>query len=296
MKVQVVIITFVCTLFAAAAYGEHPIDVARASANGDYFDALVIWNKLPKRRATTESIMAAAKSAWALGLGEKASELYDFAAHRPDSSARTRALATLSRGIIEFQESNYQLAVLFAERAIKEADEKHSDMVAKAEVLLGDSEKELDSLAGAEKHFLKALKLAPHDESYSVNFKLGEVQQRLGKLDEAAANFKEIPLNHELIVDAIKHLATIASEEKNYKETFFWLKYGRENYPEKFLSSWVDYALFNASIRLGKESEKIFNAAVKRYPPSDPWLILLNAEHELHAWSSGTTNGDEENS
>ena len=95
------------------------------------------------------------------------------------------------------------------------------------------------------------------------------------------------PLSHERASSAVRYLAGIALDQKNFKDAGFWLARGQEEYGERFLDSWVDYALTQVAIN-EKNSDKvrtIRTAAAAKYPPSDPWVTMLNAAAEAFEWS-----------
>ena len=87
-------------------------DLSRA---GKHFEAIV------KLITATEELnlsdkLAAAKSAWALGLVQRARALWDEALANKDFQDDERARASLGRAIIELQESNFEAARAISER------------------------------------------------------------------------------------------------------------------------------------------------------------------------------------
>ncbi|MFO0416902.1 MAG: tetratricopeptide repeat protein, partial [Pseudomonadota bacterium] len=101
----------------SSALADHPIDVQRLSSEGEHFKALTLYDVLPDRRLGEDTHIAAAKSAWALGLARQAADIFDAVLRDNSLGQDDRARLTLSRGVIEYQEGRYQEAALFAEKA-----------------------------------------------------------------------------------------------------------------------------------------------------------------------------------
>lgn len=272
---------------AGEASAQHPIEVERSAASADYFKALVAFDKLPSRRATAAAIAAAGKSAWALGLSERATREFDKALRAPDLNADERARLLLSRGIVEFQEARYQVASLYAERALEQLPQP-SPLRSQVWFLWGESLMRSNMQGMAEEKYLHAAEEAASVDQPQVYFRLGECRFKLGKLGQARESFEKIPLQHEQAPHAIRYLAEVALQQKRYEQASFWLEHGREKFPEKFLDSWVDYALMQSAIYESQESKvrDLADAASKRYPPSDSWNVLLQAAAEAYLWSS----------
>lgn len=264
------------------AKAQHPAEVQRAVADGDFFKALSIFNKMPKRKASIDAYIAAARSAWALSLPMLASQYYDRALQDSGLNDELRARAYLSRGVIEFQEGRYEAARLFAERAVNALPDI-SALRSKAWLLWADSLTRLEWQAAAEEKYINALDEADPDERAEVHFALGSCEARLGKLAEARSNFEQIPLNDERAPEAIRSLAHIALQQKDFKQAAMWLEKARADYPDKFIDSWVDYTLMEAAVQSGDALKvaAIRTAAAQRFTESDHWLTLLNASAEL---------------
>jgi hypothetical protein len=79
----------------------------------------------------------------------------------------------------------------------------------------------------------------------------------------------------------------IALDTGKMKSASFWLKKGRAEYPDSFLDSWVDYALLRIAMSENDQVavREVRAAATKKYPPSDPWLNLLQAAAEGFEWA-----------
>ncbi|RMG40475.1 MAG: tetratricopeptide repeat protein [Candidatus Dadabacteria bacterium] len=280
----IIIVLMAVSSCPTAVQAEHPIDIQRKTAEGNYFDALVSFQSLPRRRLTTGAILAAAKSAWGLGLVGKATEFFEKALADQSLDSTTRARIYLSRGIIEFQEERYRVAMLYAEKAI--ALLEAGPLRARSWMLWGESLYQLGSWGAALTKYDRALEEADPTLKGEIHFKYGRCALRLGEQQTAREHFEQVPVDSERTPEAIRYLALIALDLHEYKTGDFWLKKGREEFPEQFLDSWVDYAMLQVAIEQDniQAVRKIRSAAAKKYPPSDPWFTLLDAAAEIYEW------------
>lgn len=269
----------------APALGQHSIDVQRSVAKEEFFEALKLYEKMPKRKATLDAVVAAARAAWALSLPDRAIEELELALRTEKIDPILKSRLFLSRGIIEYQEGRYQVALLYAEKATEGLD-GGSPLRARAWLLWGESLLKLDSFGKAETKFTNALEEVRPEEQAHVHYMLGVCQLKLGKIDQAREHFEQIPLDSDDTPMTIRYLAMIALDQGNYQQADFWLKRGRAEFPEAFLDSWVDYALTQAAVQLDnlEEVRVIQTEASQKYPPSDHWLTLLQAAVEAYEW------------
>lgn len=273
---------------------QHPIEIERAAAQQEYLRAMVTFDKLPNRRATTNAIIAAARSAWALSLPGRASREFERALRDETLTPTQRAELLLARGIIEFQEERYQVATLFAERGVS-ALKIGGPLRAQILLLWGDTLMRLGSPGAASDKYEQALAESTSTMLPDVNFKRGSCKYRLGQYEAARDALETIPVNHEHAPEAMRMLAQIGFETRRYDQVEFWLKTGRERFADQFLDSWVDYARISAAIaRNDLDSvNSIAKAAAVRFPASDPWMTLLNAATEAFLWSRATAGREQ---
>ena len=271
--------------FVTSVHAQHPIDIERAAAQGDYIGALTQFETMPVRIRTTSSIIAAAKSAWALSLPEKAQLNFEAALKDPKITAMQRAQLLLSRAVIEYQEGKHNVSILRAEKALA-ACEQECLFASRIHLLWGQSLASLNSHGAADEHFTLALETALPNEIADISFFRGMTRLHLGKNEDARADFEKVPLTHERTPDAIRSLALIALEANDFEGAAFWLSKGRNEFPENFLDSWVDYALLQVAVYERDEPKValLTSEAQKKYPPSDPWLTIINATAETYFW------------
>lgn len=285
------ILIFILTLLCSTPVrADYPIDVQRFVAEGDYYSAMLSFERMPKRIATTDSVLAAAQSAWALSLPSVAVEHFERALQDRDLPDVERARIEFSRGAIELQENNPQVAIVFAERALRRISEA-SPLRGKVWLLWAESLMKLGSPGAAEDRYQKALQEVAEEDRPEAAFLLGQCQLSLGNAAGARENFARIPLTHPRTPEAIRALALLSLKTGDYTQTSFWLETGRSRFPDKFLDSWVDYALLSAAAREENIArvQEIRAAAAGKYPPSDPWLTLLEARAEAVLWEQRQT-------
>ncbi len=289
-ELTLAVLAFVLCLIALVtsseqAHSQHPIDIQRASAAGEHFKALATSLLVPARRMTIEARIAAAKSAWALGLSSKAGDEITALLREKSLESDQRARLTFMRGVIEYQDERYQESMLYAEKTISLLATP-SPLRARAHLLWGQAALRVRAYAQAEERLKKALQEAEANDLPEVHFALGEVQEKLGKVSEAEENFKAIPMDHERTPVAVRHLAAIALSTLQMERAKFWLEKGRAEYPDAFLDSWADYGMLKVVLAEADlhRARQLVDGAIKQYAPSDPWLLLMQATLEQSEW------------
>jgi tetratricopeptide (TPR) repeat protein len=272
-------------LSSTLVFAEHPIDVQKLSAEGDHFKALAMYELLPDRRLDEDTHLAAARSAWALGMTRQASELFDAVLRGDAIDSDERARITLSRGILEYQEERYQEAVLFAEKAASLLPEG-APLRGRAMLLWGQSLYKAQAYSSAEEKLARALLDAAPSDRPDVALALGRALIKLGKLSEAEKTLKMIPASHEYAAEAVRMLASISLQTKQSERARFWIEKGRSDYTDAFLDSWADFGLVTVALESNDlpRARNVVERAERRLPPSDNWLILMQAALEQAEW------------
>lgn len=284
---KLILTLLILTMVPSWVSAQHAIDVQRLAADGEYFKALYTFDQMVTRRKTLESQIAASQAAWALGLPDRSIEEIEKVLESEQLSSLQKSQLLLSRGIIEYQEARYRVAVLYAEKVYKQFSEPHV-LRGRALVLWADALSHLDSLGSAAEKYQQSLKELPQEERFDAYFHYGQCLARLGKLKQAQENFQLLPMTHERAPEALRSLAAIALDQNDYSRADFWLGRGRDNFPNSFLDSWVDYAQAKIAISQSspKKVAKILAYAQQKYPPSDPWLNLTEAAVETFYWQT----------
>lgn len=295
MRVHLLLAMLTLSWVIPTASAQHPIDIEKKAQAGEWLEALSAYKMLPSRRITPSAALAAAKSAWALGLINQAKSEYDRALHLdPDGDELSdvdRARILFSRGIIEFQEGNYQSAIVFAGKA-SDLIEVEGPLKAEVFQLWGESLLKANKPQLALEKFEEALSWIRPEGEGDLHYLIATASMTIGQLQKAEEHFTAIPLRHSKSGLAMKGLGMIALEGRKYDEVTFWLTKGRQEYPDVFLDSWVDFALVKAYSEIGNNEllKKTYDNATASYPPSDGWLILLQATAEESFWRDSLGN------
>ncbi|MCB0329531.1 MAG: hypothetical protein KDD70_07705 [Bdellovibrionales bacterium] len=283
---KAVLIGILLCFCCKGALAEHPIEVQRLTANGKYFEALTLYEQLPRRTVNSEATEAAGRSAWGLGMSERAAEFFDTVLRDESLSATKRARLLLMRGTIELQEHRPRVAILFAERAYEQLTEP-TKLRGAVLLLWGDAFAQLKTYGPARKKFEEAIEEISHELVPEVALRLAIAARALGETDAALAYLRKVPVSHSRAPEAIRALAELSLEREDYPAVHAWLQRGVELYPDSFLDSWVQYALVRAAAAAGEYGEvrKLREEALKNYPPSDSWVSLLEAIAEKAEWN-----------
>ena len=270
---------------ASAALAQNSASVEQLSARSDHMGALAAFDRLPKRQRTLAATLAAARSAWAIGLNDRAISEYDHALQYDELKSTERARTIFARGVIDLQEQRPQVARTYAEHAL-ELIEEASPLRARVLALRAQAEIQEHLLADAEQDLSAAIEQASGEEVAEYHFLRAECRLQLGKRDDARVDLEAIPLEHARTPDAVRYLAQLALDTGQFEEAQFWLRKGRRDFPERFADSWVDYGLVRAALGNSDQvaARQAREEARQRLAPSDPWLNLLEAASEESAW------------
>lgn len=288
------IVTIVTLCSAATLLAQNSATVEQLSARSEHMPALAAFDRLPKRQRTLAATLAAARSAWAIGLNDRAISEYDHALQFDEMQTIERARTIFARGVIDLQEQRPQVARTYAERALALIDGP-SPLRARIIALRAQAEMQEKLVADAEKDLSQAIEEASNEDLPEYHFLRAQCRTLLGKRDDARVDLEAIPLEHPRTPDAVRDLAKLALDSGLFEEAQFWLRKGRRDFPERFADSWVDYGLVRAA--LGNSDQTTARAAReearKRLAPSDPWLNLLEAESEESAWRERNPTGQQ---
>lgn len=277
----------VIAIFASpsAVTAQHAADVQRLSADGEHMKALAMYELLPNKKLVTETRIAAAKSAWALGLNRQAAEGFDSVLRDPNVSPDIRTRLVLSRGVIDYQEERYQEAALYAEKAISYMRES-VPLRGRAYLLWGQSLLRTGAYVSAHDKFEKGLADVQLSDRPEALFALGLVEIKLARYADAQRNLEAIPMDHARTPVAVRMLAGISLEMQQFDRVKFWIEKGKTDYPEAFVDSWGDYGLVQAALARGDldEARRVTEIAQKQFSPSDSWIVLMRASLEVAEW------------
>jgi tetratricopeptide (TPR) repeat protein len=271
------------------AYAQHSSEVQRFAMNAEYFKALATYQRMAKRTVTVPAAIAAAKSAWALGLPQFAEQEFQKVLHAQEEnselSAIERAKIHLVQGVMQLQEEHPEVAVVYAQKGMElltEASPLRSQLLG----LWGESLAAMQRYPEASHYYQSARDEAVTIDQPDFAFSAAECHLAVGRYNEARELLETIPVFHDHGVEALRLITRIALETKQYDDVIAWVKKGRELFPDAFADAWSYYALTIAGIETeNRDLVESANAeAMKHLPPSDMWLTLLNAAAEIYRW------------
>lgn len=286
MRRVLTIVAGVClTASVLQAQGDHPIDVERALARGEFFEALALYDRLPKRQVTDTTTLAAARAAWGLGLTQRSHELFDEVLRLESLDSTQRARVLMSQGIIALQGGQVKMAAVLAERAAAQLTTP-SPLRGNIFILWGDALREEGSPGLAQEQYVRALAEVEPESRPEIEWRRGETALLLGSLADARASFERIPVRHERAAQGLRRLAEIALREGRWDEVPVWIAKGEERDPALFLDGWSAYARARAALGKGdaREFRRLSEDAIQKLPPSDGWRTVLEAMVERSAW------------
>lgn len=286
MKLWSIFLTALTQLsLAFPAVAQHPIDVQRLYVQGSYYEALLTYEKMPKRTRTMAAEIAAGKSAWALSLPDRSLDVFQKALRDESISDHERYWLLFSRAVISYQEDRFEEAIAYADSALQEFP-KDLPITARLHVLKGQALSRLDDYVQALHHYETALTSCAPEEAADIHYLMGLSFFRIGKLNDARQHLEQLPNDHSESAAAVRMLVFISLENESFEEAEHWLNKGVEFYPETFLDSWSDYARLKIAIAASdrKAIKTIVKDSREKYPPSDSWLAMISATAEMYHW------------
>lgn len=289
-------------LIGSPAVAQHRSHIESANQRGDHFEALLTFDKIAKRKLTAESHLTAAKSAWALSLPDRAISEFESANISGQLSQEQTQQARLSTAIIHFQEGRPDEALMQSQKLLNDLNES-SAFRARVLTLAAQSLIRMGSKAQAEEKLTQAFLEASYLERSDIAFQVGELQNQLGRWEEAKQYLRTINSEEDRAPEAIRLLISICLARKEYEEAQSWLDKAQSEFPEQFSDSWSYFAagLLAAHRADAPKLEELLEQAHQKFAPSDSWLTLLEAEREaflgtsIRARFSPVSNSNKEN-
>jgi tetratricopeptide (TPR) repeat protein len=253
--------------------------IADLSRRGKHFEALAKYCTA-ENQASFADKLAAAKSAWALGLVQRARALWDEVLANADFQGEERTRTSLARAIVELQESDFEEARAIAERAA--AKLSSSDLRAQFWLVIAEALKEQNAMSLAEGYYTKALNDGGKAVQNEARYLLGECQLKLGMINDARYSFAGVEAGSHYTVQALRKLIEIDLSQRNYDGVLTWAEEGRESYPTDFRDGWLSYAMISSLVELGRadDAQKELHELKVRLSENSPWYTLSSAAVE----------------
>ena len=267
--------------FMDKVHAQHRAQIESANQRGDHFEALITFDKVSKRKLSADSHLAAAKSAWALSLPDRALSEFDLAADTNQITREQQEQIRFSKAIIHFQEGRADEALMQSQKLSGDLNES-SPFRARVLALAAQCLIRMGSKAQAEEKLVQAFVESSYLDRADIAFQLAELQNQLGRWEEAKRYLRTIGFEEERSPEALRLLVQISISLKEFEEAQTWLEKSKEMFPEHFRDAWTYYVsgLLAAQKGDGFKLEEILTEAQQKLAPSDGWLTLLQAEHE----------------
>lgn len=256
------------------------LSVRELSSHGQHIEALRAYLSKDDVTVTLSDRLSAAKSAWALGLVDRARQYWDEALATRNFVGTERERELLGRAILELQEGNHEEARARGERAISSLPA--SPVRGQFYLLIAESLRAQGAYSQAEDYYRRAIdEVSPEDRSEAY-FLLGESQLKLGLLNEARYSFSEVNSRSKYSSQSLRKLAEIDLSQRNFDGVLMWIAEGREMNPQEFEEPWVAYAQIYSLLETNQR-----DAALKeleqfrvRHSERDTWFGLAAAAIE----------------
>jgi len=267
---------------SAAGTSTSTDSISDLSRRGKHFEAMVkVYEE--KDQMTLSDRLGAAKSAWALGLVDRAREYWDEALNNPDFKEDERYRTMLARSIVELQEGGFEQARAIAERAASKLDS--SELRAQFWLVIAEALKEQKAFSLAEEYYNKAIKDGEATVQTEARFLLGECELKLGRLNEARYAFASVDAGSSYTLQALHRLIEIDFSQRNYEGVLTWVNEGRESYPTEFRDGWTTYATVSSLVELSRteDARKELQDFKVRRSDQDTWFPLAEAAIEARS-------------
>lgn len=253
--------------------------IAELSDRGEHLKAVSKALERDSSLSLDERIHAG-KSAWALGLPDRARTWWDeaLAVKEFDGSERHRTL--LARAIVELQEKRYDEARRIAERTANQLEP--SDLRAQLWLVIAEALKEQRALSLAEGYYRKALEDGSRGTKGEAQFLLAECLLTLGRTNEARYAFAAVGTDSPEAPKALRRLAELDLSQKNYDGALTWLEEGRETHADRFQDGWTSYAIISSLTAIGRwdRAQRELEQLKVRHGDADDWYLLSESAVE----------------
>ena len=252
--------------------------VRQLTLSGLHFDALTEADS--KSQLSLDDQLSAARSAWALGLANKARSYWDEALANESLVGEEKNKELLSRAILELQEGSLEESRRLAERTT--ANLPAGDLRSQFWLLIAESLRLQGAMVQSEGYYQKAVAEGSSETKSEATFLLGECQLKQGRMNEARYSFAGVESRGKFAVAAIRRLIEIDLNQKSYEGVLTWISQGRQNYPSEFEDPWIGYADILALLEAGRmdDAGQELGRLKSRHSEKEPWFQVASASYE----------------
>lgn len=253
--------------------------VASFAQRGDHFAALSAYYAR-EAEATLTDKLSAAKSAWALGLGDVARTIWDEALASPELQGPERSKTLLAYAILNLQEERYDEARRIAETTVQSLEQ--SELRSQFWLVIAEALNSQNVASLAEGYYKKAVADASDRLRSEALFSLAECQLKLGNRKEARKNLTAIDMPSEYTARALRRLVEIDSAEHNPQGVAVWIKEGRTRYPTEFHDEAMSLDYIDALLAQNQfgDADNELRDFKLRHTDQSPWYEVARASIE----------------
>ena len=277
-KLRLVLILLVTLCLWATIASAQSVPVRQFTAAGLHFDALSEADS--KSQLSLDDQLSAARSAWALGLADKARGYWDEALANESLVGEEKTKELLARAILELQEGSLEGARSLAEKTT--ANLQPGDLRSQFWLLIAESTRMQGALVQSESYYQRAVAEGSSETKSEATYLLGECQLKQGRMNEARYSFAGVESRGKFAVAAIRRLIEIDLSQKSYEGVLTWISQGRDNYPTEFEDPWIGYADITALLEAGRTEDAGLELSrlKKRHSEQEPWFQVSSATYE----------------
>lgn len=277
-KLQILSLLLVINFSYSTCAVAQSVPVRQFTAAGLHFDALS--EAETKSQLSLDDQLSAARSAWALGLADKARGYWDEALANESLVGEEKTKELLARAILELQEGSLESARSLAEKTT--ANLQPGDLRSQFWLLIAESLRMQGAMIQSESYYQRAVAEGSNETKSEATYLLGECQLKQGRMNEARYSFAGVESRGKFAVAAIRRLIEIDLSQKSYEGVLTWITQGRENYPTEFEDPWIGYADITALLEAGRTEDagQELSKLKKRHSEQEPWFQVSSATYE----------------
>jgi len=285
VKSSLILLSFVLMVTTVLAQS---VPVRQLTAAGLHFDA--VSEAETKSQLSLDDQLSAARSAWALGLADKARGFWDEALANESLVGEEKTKELLARAILELQEGSLESARSLAEKTT--ATLPSSDLRSQFWLLIAESLRMQGAMVQSESYYQRAVQEGSTDTKSEATYLLGECQLKQGRMNEARYSFAGVESRGRFAVAAIRRLIEIDLTQKSYEGVLTWITQGRQNYPSEFEDPWIGYADITALLEAGRTEDagQELSRLKNRHSEQEPWFQVASATYEAKLLKNNLLN------
>lgn len=253
--------------------------IASLNQEGRHYEAVLRFAQNGESAAPIQQL-AAARSAWALGLPDRARGIWKSLLEDRSLSLQERTRIRLGQAIVELQEHRPREARQIAELGAREIHS--SDLRAQLWLVVGESYREEKQWTSAIPNYERALEEGSNRTRGEAHYLLGLSSLNAKDYDNARKHFTAVESSSPYAPQSLRQLTLVELQQERYEGALMWINEGRDVYPNEFSDAWTGYATvraLTALTRLSEATEELKNLRLN-HTTMNTWTTLAEAQLE----------------